>query len=388
MSGVTLLITCLVWHVSFASYRHMSLSSPDLCLPSQRLSLTPALMKTIELDKDTAAILTLQANNGKVPFSKCDLSLKSSPGHGLMVRVETGQLRSSSIRVGKCIDYIQMGIDDSTPFYTWTKSNKLCGNFSGFSYNDDNGRVLLWLRLGQWDNLDTQESVHVSLIVTQYKIGNFPKYRSCQTGKQWILQQYFCDGRVNCAKDSNPADEDAAFCKDGSFQPGMPTTSTNLPAGPPLNLLSITLILVSSVVIVFLFCLLIVRLKSRSCFHSHPSNSNSCELPENMVANHAILTSTTPAVSQQTRQPPIETQYLDLSSRSLLRGSTPDNEPPPAYNDLFPPGYKFPQKFEEVTETVIDAPNDENTKEQTSESVINREDSESQNVDVLDSPEN
>ena len=34
-----------------------SLSSPDLCLPSQRLSLTPALMKTIELDKYQREVL-------------------------------------------------------------------------------------------------------------------------------------------------------------------------------------------------------------------------------------------------------------------------------------------------------------------------------------------
>ena len=64
--------------------------------------------------------------------------------------------------------------------------------------------------------------------------------------------------------------------------------------------------------------------------------------------------------------------YLDLSSRSLLRGSTPDAEPPPAYNDLFPPGYKYLLKCEERLETVTEASSDDNTKEN-DESLLNDE---------------
>ena len=47
-----------------------------------------------------------------------------------------------------------------------------------------------------------------------------------------------------------------------------------------------------------------------------------------------------------------------------MRGSTPeDAEPPPAYNDLFPPGYKYLLKCEERLDTVTEASSDDNTKE-------------------------
>merc|ERR1712147_418082 len=129
-----------------------------------------------------------------------------------------------------------------------------------------------------------------------------------------------------------------------------------------------TLILVSVVVILFLFCLLIVRLRARSCLRSPPPHSNSCELPDAAVVPVSASSGGHPASLQP--QPHV---YLDLSSRSLLRGSTPeDAEPPPAYNDLFPPGYKYLLKCEERLETVTEASSDENTKEN-AESLLNEE---------------
>ena len=328
----------------------------------------------MELDQGSAAILTIQANNGKVPFSKCDLKIKSSDGLGLMVMVETGVLRQNSQRKGKCIDYLQLGRDDNTPFFTWDKSDKFCGQFSGTSWSIDSGELLVWLRLGQWDNIDTQESLHLSLVVTQYKISHhhsLVKYRSCQSGKHWIRQEYFCDGRVNCAEDEDPADEDESVCLNGSFQPGLPTTSTTLPPGPPLNLLSITLILVSVVVILFLFCLLIVRLKTRTCLQ-RTQHSTSCELPEHVLGGGQVV-----ATVAGQHQP---TVYLDLSSRSLLRGSTPETEPPPAYNDLFPPGYKYLLKCQEETEADVENANNDNaTKETTAETLLNSDSNYNQN---------
>ena len=49
----------------------------------------------------------------------------------------TGLLRDNDQRPGKCTDYLQLGVDDNTPFITWNKSDKLCGHFTGFNYNDD-----------------------------------------------------------------------------------------------------------------------------------------------------------------------------------------------------------------------------------------------------------
>lgn len=338
---VSLYLTCLL-SCCLSSYRLVSLSSPDLCLSSHALSLTPRETKTIDLEESSAAILTLQASNGKVPFSRCDLKLRSSPGHGLMLRVETGELRQSVRREGKCVDYIQFGRDDSMPFFTWDKTAKLCGNFSLYNYTDRNGELLIWLRLGEWvkQRLDT---VHLSLIVTQYKTGDhddLSKYRACDRG-QWIRQEYFCDGRVNCAEDESPGDENEVVCRDGLYHEQSPALP-HFPSGPPLNLLSITLILVSSTVVLFLLCLLIVRLKtSRGCCSRRTAAAHSpeCELPETVRATE---------VTSAQAQPQI---YLDLSSRSLMRGATPEAEAPPAYHDLFPPGYKYLLKSDEEDST-------------------------------------
>ena len=178
--ALSFLTTCL-FATCRASYRHVSLSSPDLCLSSSSLSLAPGLIRTLQLEESSAVILTIVANNGKVPFSKCDLKVKSSPGHGLMVRVETGALRKSTRGRAKCIDYLQLGRDDSTPFFTWDKSEKFCGEFSGTSYTEKDGELLIWLRLGEWDNLDTQESVHLSLVITQFRSEGVAKYRACHS---------------------------------------------------------------------------------------------------------------------------------------------------------------------------------------------------------------
>jgi len=352
MPGVVLYITCLTCLVTtcLASYRLVSLSSPDLCLSSHKVSLAPKETKTLELEQSSAAILTLQASNGKVPFSRCDLKVRSSPGHGLMLRVEAGELRQNERRAGKCVDYVQFGRDDSMPFFTWDKTAKLCGNFTTYNYTDNNGELLIWLRLGEWDK-QRMETVHLSLIVTQFKTGDnsdLSKYRACEGG-QWIRQEYFCDGRTNCAADlsSSPGDESEVSCRDGLYHEQSPALP-NFPSGPPLNLLSITLILVSSTVVVFLLCLLIVRLKtSRGCCSRRTSQSPECELPETVRSTE--VTSGQPQV------------YLDLSSRSLMRGATPEAEAPPAYNDLFPPGYKYLLKSDQEEEDNTKDVSDENS---------------------------
>jgi hypothetical protein len=44
----------------------------------------------------------------------------------------------------------------------------------------------------------------------------------------------------------------------------------------------------------------------------------------------------------------MESRHSGLAALEAVRGTTPDTEPPPAYHDLFPAGYKFsPDKIEE-----------------------------------------
>ena len=46
-----------------------------------------------------------------------------------------------------------------------------------------------------------------------------------------------------------------------------------------------------------------------------------------------------------------QTRHAGLAALEVGRGTTPDTEPPPAYHDLFPVGYKFsPDKIEEEEE--------------------------------------
>jgi hypothetical protein len=123
---------------------------------------------------------------------------------------------------------------------------------------------------------------------------------------------------------------------------------------------SITLILVSAFVILVLALLMVARMRrSRWCCFSVLRAIESCELPERS--------------SGMARPPPVQrpsssagllrsvggdtgdTVYLPLAMHMESghdnqrragftegdRGTTPDTEPPPAYHDLFPVGYKF-----------------------------------------------
>lgn len=319
------------------SYHHVALSSPDICPPPSQASLPPSPSKTVQLEEGTAAVLTLA--NVRLPYWKCDLEVKASPGYGLMVRVEGATLRRNMERKGKCVDYVQLGRDDNMPFFTWDKSGKLCGDLGGYSYDVSNGQLLVWVRLGEWQGV---EQVKLSMVVTQYRkkdSKDLTHYRACNSGAQWVSQEYFCDGRVNCAKDARPADESPHVCKEEGGVTGDQAFphSPSLPSGPPLNLLSITLVLVSSAVLMFLFVILLFRLKmSRNCCRINSSLPPDCELPDRAVRVGPISTIPPPTTT---------TMYLEASATtSLVRGTTPDTEPPPAYQDLFPAGYKFLEK--------------------------------------------
>jgi len=332
----------------YCSYRHVALSSPEVC-PTSQASLPNSPSKALQLDEGTAVVLTLA--NIRLPFWKCDLDIKASPGHGLMVRVEEAVFRRNTERMGKCVDYLQLGRDDNMPFFTWDKSDKLCGDLTGYSYDVNNGQLLVWVRLGEWQG---GEEVELSMVVTQYRkedSKDLTHYRSCNSGAHWVSQEYFCDGRVNCATDTNPADESLHVCREeGGLgdQDGFPN-SPSFPSGPPLNLLSITLVLVSSALLLFLFVVLLIRLKMshNCCSRSNSSLPPDCELPDRTA--RVVPVSTIP-------HPSTATVYLEPNATtSLVRGTTPDTEPPPAYQDLFPPGFKYCEKEAVESIRVVDS---------------------------------
>jgi hypothetical protein len=79
--------------------------------------------------------------------------------------------RESNSGSPKCLDYIQFGIDDLIPFVTVMKSAKMCGNETGFRYDDPDGNLLIWLAMGPSYPSVSRESVklnRLSVIVTAY----------------------------------------------------------------------------------------------------------------------------------------------------------------------------------------------------------------------------
>lgn len=80
--------------------------------------------------------------------------------------------RSETGRAGKnrCFDFVQFGRDDLVPFFTLFKSEELCGNQTGFHYDEPGGKLLVWLNLGH-SRLETQDNIRLTVVVTAYKHG-------------------------------------------------------------------------------------------------------------------------------------------------------------------------------------------------------------------------
>lgn len=390
------LLCCMVMGVR-ASYRKFGFLNHDICPEDKKL-------KTLNLGAG-AAIFTLDTfdTDLKDKYITCHLKIKADDGYGLMVYVEEMYLRRESglTSIGpKCLDYIQFGIDDLIPFVTVIKSEKKCGNETGFTYDEPDGNLLIWLAMGPSYPSVNRESVKLtklSVIVTAYlkrdHRADIANYRACGEGRRWIRKEYFCDKRVNCALDSDPADERPTICRHLLSGDGGQAGDSDQPADwqPPLNLVSITLILVSVFVILVLALLLVARMRrARWCCFSVMRAMESCELPERSVglvrpSAGVVVNQRVPVGGGSSSSALLrhsggggaephhgETVYLPLAMHMeprpaehrsvgqivlesgggvLVRGSTPDTEPPPAYHDLFPAGYKFsPDKIDEGVE--------------------------------------
>jgi len=325
---------------SVSRYSHIDLLTSEACQQSD---------KPLLLEHGAAAVLSLdvEPDESSYSFFKCDLVVHASPNYGLMVQVEEGKL--GQLREGdgsRCAgEYLQIGRGDNLPFFTLDKTKKLCGkslaNFSRFEAN--NGQLLVWLR-------KSGKSIgSLSLVVTSYlekdiiPASDLINYRACEDSKRLIRKDYFCDGRVNCAFDSEPKDESKAICVNN----GVEDISYDQPIlpGPPLNLISITLVLVCGVIMATSLFLLVARLRrTRRCCWQSPDLDEDCELPDSSVG---------PRQSQRVVDSQVQ-QQPSLTTALVTRGTTPEAEPPPAYHDLFPAGYQFSPQKKEVEEHVAE----------------------------------
>ena len=259
----------------------------------------------------------------------------------------------------------------------------MCGNKTGYFYEEPDGKLLIWLQFSS-KKLSDDRAKRLSIVITPYKkaadaLGS-TDYRVCQSGHQAIRKVYFCDDRVNCALDRDVAgDEQPKICRHVPGRNGANEETEQPPMwAPPLNLVSITLVLVSGVVVLVIVLLLISRLR-RFGLCCYKNRRGSCELPENgLVAHnrsdgqaHGDSSTVTAMVARNHRGGMGGTNAVTTTLDTLVRnnypmltytahgegsgarprmgrGTTPiDSEPPPAYHELFPAGYKFePAKVE------------------------------------------
>ena len=94
----------------------------------------------------------------------------------VQVYVEEMHLRMDTrpgvVEENSCIDYVQFGRDDLIPFFTLSKSEKLCGNRTGFVYDEPGGKLLVWLKPGPGrpnNYRETVENDRLTVVVTAYK---------------------------------------------------------------------------------------------------------------------------------------------------------------------------------------------------------------------------
>jgi len=336
---LALLPSCL------STYRLLSL--PELCRPQP-----PRAATKVALEAGGAAVVELRQGAATLPYWRCDLEVAAAEGFGLMVEVEEAWLRPGS-RQASCTDYLQLGRDDKTPFFTWDKTDKLCGDsVKGTTYDVPDGQLLLWLRLGGPAGLETSGA---SLVLTTYLLqdaANLTNYRACSAGGRFIRRGFFCDGRTNCAADprGEPADESERSC-------GGAEVTSAAPALPPphLNLLTVTLVLVSAAVLLLALLLLAVRLRRHNCcFHRRPPTP---ELPDRSAPSQCVRQARPHTLLHASRpEPPVD--GVEAAVVGQGRGDTPDSdsEPPPAYCELFPAGFVFE---EEKTETGMERTSEE-----------------------------
>jgi len=371
MSLLITTLSVLIFKVYFvSSYRQMHFTNADVCKPNGE---TP----TIHLGESA---LLLYLNNGSFEgyerFEEeeviCHVLVKAKKGLGLMVYAEELELRkkkkdSDSEKV-ECDDYVEFGSKDLVPFVTLERTGRLCSYKPGLTFDEPNGELLIWLRLGSLESPGGRS--RLSLVITPYRTRE-DKYfnKKCRSGDYFIRKKYFCDGRVNCPDDGdNPRDEADHSC---ATTPAPPTTTSKTPftvsngnastgpgSGSQWDFSFVVIVLISIVGLLVIACGIVCTLK-KCQLSPQPRTDHECpdtrrgmlELarrPERSEENTYVVQPpcprrptdfSPPSTTTTTATLTGNTTSIRMPKQSPLLNRNVDDSPPPSYSDIFPPDY-------------------------------------------------
>jgi len=329
--------------------------------------------------------------------------IKTKKGLGLMVHAEDVYLRSEPRNDSKesCIDYIEFGKEDIIPFITLERSGKLCGDQTGYQYDEPGGKLLIWLKLGPYRPLPNRESLstaRLSLVITPYQKTRPCRtcgFKQCSSKLQWIRQKYFCDGRVNCPMNGGESnDEESRSCLTTAAPPTSTTQRTifnyesdkTKEESSSWNFSFILIALISVVGLFVIACGIVCTLKKWN-LNLLPQSPDNCpdtaygmlelsRMPNRSQENTYIVhppcprptrptdfivgpphlspswtrtrpaqnPSRTPGESQRPQTPiysptPAPSSSIRMPKQSPLLSPSENEAPPPSYHEIFPPDY-------------------------------------------------
>jgi len=358
-------------------YRQLHFTNADVCGSNG---------KTLTINTGDGALILSLTNKSYTTFGEkkiCNILIKAKLGYGLLVHAEDFRLRTNSAAPGDCHDYIEFGREDDIPLWTAEKSGRLCGNRRDVKYEDPGGQLLIWLELGE---ARPPGPPALSLVVTPYSkerhsrqngfcecMGPSLPYQKSEATEQWIRCKYFCDGRVNCALDTTPADEADVSCQKQQSVPP-PRTGGGLISGGSLvsgaggledelfisedkqldsakftELSLFTMIVLGFIGLSLIACGILCTLKrcGPSPDNRGPSTVDNPNCPEQALSMIQLVRS--PPVTEENIYCPTPYQPIpfplevDLPASPSHTAVSPSMEaPPPSYTDIFPPDYVPP----------------------------------------------
>ncbi|CAB4055601.1 unnamed protein product [Lepeophtheirus salmonis] len=222
IAAVSKALAVLIWtSTSFltvlASYRQYHMDNADICTSSRNDKIHLGTGASLFLLESPS--IRIQPNEHHTA-SRCEIHVEAPKDYGIAVHVENMRLRQKAS--GACVDYIRFGQDDNVPFYTMSKSDRLCGSEPGFAYDDSKGDLLIWISLGgrkathSWPDISV---VNLTLIVTAYKINCIEPDQTqikCKDSDRCIWNKYVCDQHFKTAQ-FDWIDDEALILTSGSI---------------------------------------------------------------------------------------------------------------------------------------------------------------------------
>ena len=111
-----------------------------------------------------------------------------------MVYIEDMYLRGGGEQ--GCVDTVQFGVEDKIPFVTFKKTKKLCGALTDWSWDVEDGGLIIWLNLEK-----NRPEYHRNLINTVLSISNYAPKNSPPTRIFKFL--YICNLMIQISKNFN-----------------------------------------------------------------------------------------------------------------------------------------------------------------------------------------